>query len=112
MELANINLQALMDPDNPLDPTQMAMLWHLCEAEENGGRVPRGTLYVATGLIDPDPVVNNYGFRRILGSITQRLNTSAWYRSERDATVAGGRWYLLREDLRDPVRNLLTLMTA
>ncbi len=107
MEQADINLQALMDPENPLDPKQWATLWHLCEAEENSRRVPRDTLFGATGLNDADPVMNDYGLRRILGSITQRLNTSTWYSSERDATVAGERWYLLREDLRDAVRDLL-----
>ena len=112
MELTNVNLQALMDPNDPLDSTQRAILWHLCEAEIDRGRVTRGTLLEATGLIDPDPVVNDYGLRRKLGSITQRLNTSAWYRSERDGTVHGGRWYLLREDLRDAVRDLLTLLNT
>lgn len=112
MELTNINLQAVMDPNDPLDSTQRAILWHLCEAEIDRGRVTRGTLLEVTGLIDPDPVVNDYGLRRKLGSITQRLGTSAWYRSERDVTVAGERWYQLREDLRDSVRDLLTLLAS
>ena len=107
MTQALINLQNLAGPDTPLQPAQRAIIGPLCDAEENQRRVPRLALYAAVGLNDPDPVVNNYGLRRILGSITQRLNSPDWYSSVGDPTVPGERWYLLREDLRDEVRQLL-----
>ena len=102
-----LNIQDLAGPSAPLQPAQRAILWPLCAPRENQRRVPRYALFAAAGLNDPDPVVNNYGLRRILGSITQRLNSPAWYRSVGDPTVPGGRWYLLSEDLRDGVRDIL-----
>ena len=112
MTQSDINLQALIDPDNPLDPTQREILRIFCEAAENGEHVPRFTLYAAASLNDPDPDVNNYGLRRKLGSITQRVGTSAWYRSEVAAAAAGGRQYQLRKNLRDVMCDVLTLTTV
>lgn len=102
-----INLQNLADPFTPLEPAQSAILRLLCEAQENGGRVPRQRLYATAELNDPNPVNNNYGLRRIIGSITQRLNSSDWYIAAEDRTVPGGRWYRLRENLRDGVCEIL-----
>lgn len=112
MTQSNINLQALIDPDNPLDPTQWEILRRLCEAAENGEWVPRLALYAAVGLDDPDPDVNSYGLRRKLGSITQRLGTSAWYRADVAAAAVGGRRYRLPDDLCDAMCDLLDLVTV
>ena len=105
---ASINLQALTDPDRPLQPAQTAILRLLCHAQDIQGRVPRHALYAAADLNDPNPDNNNRGLRRILGSITQRLGSPDWYNSVENTTVAGERWYLLREDLRDKVSEILT----
>ena len=107
MTQALIHPQDLESPDAPLQPVQRSVLGLLCDAQENRRHVPRLALYAAAGLNDPEPDVNNYGLRRILGSITQRLKSPTWYSSVADPTVPGGRWYLLREDLRDEVREIL-----
>ena len=101
------NLQGLVGPDMPLQPAQRAILGPLCDAEGNQRRVSRLVLLAAAGLSDPDPVVNSYGLRRILGSITQRLNSSDWYVSMADPIAPGGRSYILREDLRDELFEIL-----
>ena len=100
-----INLQNLTEP--PLEPAQRAILRLLCDALENGGRVPRQCLYATAELNDSNPVSNDYGLRRIIGSITQRLNSSDWYIAEEDRTVPGGRWYRLRANLSDGVCEIL-----
>ena len=101
---------ALTDPENPIAPSQRAVLTLLSDVEGIRGQtrgVPRIFLFAATGLNSPDPKENDYGLRRILGSISQRLNSSAWYRSREAAAAEGGRQYHLRSDLRDVVREVL-----
>ncbi len=106
--LASNNLQGLTADDRPLQPAQAAILRQLCHAQDNQGRVSRHALYAAADLNDPDPNDNNRGLRRVLGSITQRLNSPDWYSSVGDPTAPGGRWYLLRKDLRDELCEILT----
>ena len=107
MILASNNLQGLTSDDRPLQPAQAAILRQLCHAQDIRGRVSRHALYAAADLNDPDPDDNNRGLRRVLGSITQRLNSPDWYSSVEDPTAPGGRWYLLREDLRDELCEII-----
>ena len=107
MILASNSLQGLTADDRPLQPAQAAILRQLCHPQDIRGRVSRHALYAAADLNDPDPDDNNRGLRRVLGSITQRLNNPDWYSSVEDPTAPGGRWYLLREDLRDELCEIL-----
>lgn len=107
MTQVQTRLQNLAYPDMPLQPAQRAMLGLFCDAADLQQPVSRLALYAVAGLNDPNPIVNNYGLRRILGSITQRLNTPSWYRPQEAPAADGGRQYHLREDLRDGVRDIL-----
>ena len=102
MDRTNITVR-----ETPLREKQRAVLGLLCNVEENGRRVSRRAFYGAVGLRDENPSANDYGLRRILGSITQRCGSSDWYLSERDANAPEERWYSLPEDWRDVVCGML-----